>query len=181
MAEKNSEIAVFGAGCFWCTEAIFQGLRGVVSVTPGYAGGEMENPTYKAVSRGNTGHAEVIKIEFDPKIISYENLLEVFFSIHDPTTKDQQGSDVGEQYRSIILSSSESQKKIAEKYIQSLNSSAEQKKPIITRIQPLEIFYPAEKYHQDYYNKNPEQGYCQFVISPKIQKFRGKFSWLLKA
>ena len=177
----KSEIAIFGGGCFWCTEAVFTELRGVISVMPGYAGGVISNPTYKQVCSGNTGHAEVIKIEFDPSQISYTNLLTVFFATHDPTTPNQQGGDVGTQYRSIILYTNENQKSDAEKFIKKVNESASEGKPIVTEIKPLEKFYEAEDYHKDFYQKNPSQPYCQIVINPKLQKLEKQFSALLKS
>lgn len=176
----KTEIAVFGGGCFWCTEAAFKELRGVVSVMPGYAGGTMERPTYDAVSSGKTGHAEVIKIEYDPAQVSYETLLTVFFATHDPTTLNRQGADVGTQYRSIILYTSEAQKKAVEKFIAELNASNVQGKPIVTEVKPLERFYEAEAYHRNYYTKNSDQQYCQAVINPKLQKVRKKFAEFLK-
>jgi len=174
------EVAVFGGGCFWCTEAIFQELRGVISVTSGYAGGSMEAPHYEAVSSGSTGHAEVIKIEFDPQIISYRDLLEVFFSTHDPTTLNRQGANVGTQYRSLIFYTSDEQKIIAGKYIQELADTKIFDHGIITELKPLEQFYTAEEHHQDYYAKNTEAPYCQIVINPKLEKLREKHSKLLK-
>jgi peptide-methionine (S)-S-oxide reductase len=169
---NHLEVATLGGGCFWCTEAIFQMLPGVKSVTSGYAGGTKENPTYKEVCAGDTGHAEVIQIKYDPKVISYEKLIETFWEAHDPTTLDRQGADNGTQYRSIILYSSEAQKAAAEK------SKAEAQKhfrqPIVTEIVPLKRFYPAEDYHQDYYRANPNQPYCRAVIRPKVEKFEKK-------
>jgi peptide-methionine (S)-S-oxide reductase len=171
-ATNSIEIATLGGGCFWCTEAVFQMLPGVKTVTSGYAGGTKENPTYKDVCRGDTGHAEVIQIEFDPKVISYEKLLETFWDAHDPTTLNRQGADHGTQYRSIILYSSEAQKAAAER------SKAEAqnrfKKPIVTEIVPLKKFYQGEDYHQDYYRSNPDQPYCRAVIRPKVEKFEKK-------
>jgi peptide-methionine (S)-S-oxide reductase len=166
------EVATLGGGCFWCTEAVFQMLPGVKSVASGYAGGTKENPTYKEVCGGNTGHAEVIQIGYDPKVLSYEKVLETFWETHDPTTLNRQGADTGTQYRSIILYSSEAQKVAAEK------SKAEAQKrfrqPIVTEIVPLKKFYPAEDYHQDYYRENPNQPYCRMVIQPKVEKFEKK-------
>jgi peptide-methionine (S)-S-oxide reductase len=166
------EVATLGGGCFWCTEAVFQMLPGVKSVTSGYAGGMKENPTYKEVCAGNTGHAEVIQIQYDPKVVSYEKLLETFWEAHDPTTLNRQGADTGTQYRSIILYSSEAQRVAAEK-----SKTEEQKhlgKPVVTEIVPLQKFYPAEGYHQDYYRDNPNQPYCRVVIRPKVEKFEKK-------
>lgn len=172
--------AVFGGGCFWCTEAIFQDLKGVISVMPGYAGGFMNNPTYKEVCEGNTGHAEVIRIEFDSSIITYKTLLEVFFATHDPTTLNQQGNDVGEQYRSIILFTDDSQKKNAQDFIRGMDNSKNFEKSIVTQVKPLERFYTAEEYHKKYFDRNFGQPYCSSVIGPKIKKFREKYSHLLK-
>jgi peptide-methionine (S)-S-oxide reductase len=171
---KQTEVATLGGGCFWCTEAIYQMLPGVKSVTSGYAGGTTENPTYKQVCTGNTGHAEAIQVEFDPQRISYEKILETFWEAHDPTTLNRQGNDVGTQYRSIILYSSEAQRIAAEK------SKAEAQKrfsaPIVTEIVPLKKFYKAEGYHQDYYRSNPNQPYCRAVIRPKVEKFEHKMA-----
>jgi peptide-methionine (S)-S-oxide reductase len=177
---SKNEVAVFGGGCFWCTEAIFQQLKGVVSVSPGYAGGHKLNPTYNEVSTGMTGHAEVTKIEFDPSIIPYEDLLEIFMHLHDPTTLNRQGYDVGSQYRSIILYTNEQQKKIAEKVLLALNASKEFKRPIVTEIKPLEKFYEAEDYHKNYYANNMDKPYCQLIISPKLTHLRQKYSAKLK-
>ncbi|HYE22407.1 MAG TPA: peptide-methionine (S)-S-oxide reductase MsrA [Verrucomicrobiae bacterium] len=174
------ETAVFGGGCFWCTEAVFQRLKGVESVVSGYAGGDMKNPTYEQVSNGNTGHAEVIKVEFDPQVIAYSDLLNVFFAMHDPTTLNQQGNDIGEQYRSVIFYSSEGQKKRAEEFIQELENDNVFSEPIVTSLEPLSQFYPAENYHQNYYDNNRNKPYCQAVINPKVAKLRQKFAMLLK-
>ncbi len=179
--KDNFEIAVFGGGCFWCTEAIFKMLKGVFSITPGYAGGTMANPTYEAVSSGATGHAEVIRIEYDPGAISYQTLLTVFFATHDPSILNQQGNDVGAQYRSIVLYTSEGQKKEAEEFIRELNASHADGKLIVTEVKPLDKFYEAENYHRDYYAKNPGNAYCQVVINPKLEKVQAKFAELLKA
>ena len=169
---NHLEVATLGGGCFWCTEAVFQMLPGVKSVTSGYAGGTTANPTYKQVCSGDTGHAEVIQIGYDPKVVSYEKVLGTFWDAHDPTTVNRQGADSGTQYRSIILYSSEAQKAAAEK------SKAEAQKrfsrPIVTEIVPLKQFYPAEDYHQDYYRSNPNQPYCRAVIRPKVEKFEEK-------
>lgn len=174
------ETAVFGGGCFWCTEAIFRMLKGVRSVVPGYAGGAVKSPAYKQVSSGETGHAEVIKIEYDPAVISYETLLTVFFATHDPTTLNRQGSDIGEQYRSTILYTNDAQRKAAEKFINDLSASSEKGAPIVTEVKPLDTFYEAEKYHRDYYKKNQDQPYCQIVINPKLDKIKKEFAELLK-
>jgi len=161
---------VLGGGCFWCMEALFETLPGVVSVTSGYAGGHVPNPTYKQVCTGTTGHAEVIRIEYDPSRIRYEDLLEAFWEAHDPTTPNRQGNDVGPQYRSIILYVNEAQRRAAEK--SRAEAARKFSRPIVTEIVPLERFYLAEAYHQDYFRKNPEQAYCQFVIRPKLEKFQ---------
>jgi peptide-methionine (S)-S-oxide reductase len=178
---EQTETAVFGGGCFWCTEAVFKMLDGVKSVTSGYAGGNTENPTYKEVSSGTTGHAEVIKIEFDPTQVSYADLLTVFFATHDATQLNRQGNDVGTQYRSIVLYTTEDQKRAAKTFIQELNASSAEGDPIVTEIQPLTVFYPAEEYHQDYYAQNKQQSYCQIIIAPKLQKVQEKFAALLAA
>ena len=177
----GSEIAVFGAGCFWCTEAVFEQLRGVIAVSPGYAGGNVPNPSYGQVCTGRTGHAEVARIEFDPSQISYADLLTVFFSTHDPTTLNRQGADVGTEYRSIILYNSEAQKRAAEGCIEELTGAKAFDAPIVTEVKPLETFYPAEDYHREYYRNNSFAPYCQVVIRPKLSKFHKKFSELLKS
>jgi len=176
----NKEIAVFGGGCFWCTEAVFKMLQGVSSVLPGYAGGTKPNPTYAEVSGGNTGHAEVIRIEYDPKKIKFSDLLTVFFASHDPTTVNRQGNDVGTQYRSVIFYISEKQKEDAHAFIRDLNASSRQGKTIATEVAPLKEFYEAENYHKDYYANNKSQPYCEIVINPKLQKVQEKFAELLK-
>ncbi|KOH45837.1 peptide methionine sulfoxide reductase [Sunxiuqinia dokdonensis] len=178
--KNKMEIATFGGGCFWCTEAVFKELKGVESVTSGYSGGHVINPAYREVTSGKTGHAEVIEIEFDPAVISFQELLEVFWAIHDPTTLNRQGADVGPQYRSVIFYHNEAQKEIAEKIKQKLNDEKVFDKPVVTEITPWENFYRAENYHQDYYENNPNQGYCQFVIVPKLDKFRKIFQDKLK-
>jgi peptide-methionine (S)-S-oxide reductase len=177
---SKNEVAIFGGGCFWCTEAIFQQLKGVISVTPGYAGGHTPNPSYNEVSSGTTGHAEVARIEFDPEAIPYQDLLEVFMHLHDPTTLNRQGYDVGSQYRSIILYNSEQQRKIAEKELKTLTSKKEFKKPIVTEIKPMDKFYEAEDYHKNYYLNNQDKPYCQLIISPKLTHLRQKYSNKLK-
>lgn len=172
---SNREIAVFGGGCFWCTEAVFQRVRGVVSVQSGYAGGNTNNPTDEEVYSGRTNHAEVLKIEFDPSIIAYDELLDIFFHTHDPTTLNQQGADVGTQYRSIILTTTDEQNEFATKAIQRLADSKEFSAPIVTQVQPLKEFFNAEDYHANYYTNNENAPYCQLVIAPKLQKFLEKY------
>jgi len=177
---NNTETIVFGGGCFWCTEAVFETLKGVISVMPGYAGGNTPNPTYKSVSGGQTGHAEVIQIEYDPTQVSLDDLLTVFFATHDPTTPDRQGPDVGTQYRSVILYTTESQKEASENKTKEINNSNPDGKPVVTEVKPLDKFYPAEEYHRDFYAKNPSQAYCQVVINPKLEKVKKDFANLLK-
>jgi peptide-methionine (S)-S-oxide reductase len=177
---NNHEIAVLGGGCFWCTEAVFQDLRGVLTVDPGYAGGTTTNPTYEQVCSGTTGHAEVVRITFDPDQISYQQLLEVFFGTHDPTSLNQQGADVGTQYRSIILYADEAQRQEAEKVKQELETSGAFERPIVTEIKPLDVFYHAEEYHRGYFKRHPEQAYCQAVINLKMKKLREHYHNLLK-
>ncbi|HXG51899.1 MAG TPA: peptide-methionine (S)-S-oxide reductase MsrA [candidate division Zixibacteria bacterium] len=180
MTSGKAEIAVFGGGCFWCTEAVFAQLRGVVAVTPGYAGGETPDPTYEEVCTGRTGHAEVVRIEFDPAEIAFRDLLAVFFATHDPTTRDRQGNDVGPQYRSTILYADDGQRREAERFIAELNQSAVFGKPVVTTVEPLREFYEAEDYHRNYYANNPLQPYCQYTIPPKLQKLHRQFRDLLK-
>ena len=177
---EQKEIAVFGGGCFWCTEAIFTRLHGVESVESGYAGGHTENPTYEEVSSGATGHAESIRIEFDPQQIRFEDLLNVFFATHNPTTLNRQGADVGTQYRSAIFYTSNQQRDVANEFIKKLTEDEVFEDPIVTEVAPLEKFWPAESYHQRYYELNQSKPYCQFTISPKIAKLRQKFTPLLK-
>ncbi len=176
----KTEIAVFGGGCFWCTEAVFKMLRGVSSVLPGYAGGGIENPTYEQVSGGKTGHAEVIRIEFDPTQIRLQDLLTVLFASHDPTTLNRQGNDVGTQYRSVIFYTTPEQKKTAEDFINELNTSSKEGKTVVTELAPLTTFYEAENYHKDYFATHPDNPYCELVINPKLQKVQEKFAELLK-
>ncbi|RMG76236.1 MAG: peptide-methionine (S)-S-oxide reductase [Bacteroidetes bacterium] len=173
---QNIEKATFGLGCFWCSEAIFKQLKGVKKVTPGYSGGHVKNPSYKEVCTGKTGHAEVVQIEFDPNEISYDELLEVFWKMHDPTTLNRQGNDVGTQYRSVIFYHNENQKNKAEYYKQKLDSEKIYDNPIVTEISPFTNFYPAEDYHLNYYENNPQNPYCSLVITPKIEKFKKVFS-----
>ena len=169
-SNSNKELATLGGGCFWCIEAVFESIDGITAVTSGYAGGKTENPTYKEVCSGKTGHAEVVQIEYDPEKISYEEILDIFWKAHDPTTLNRQGADTGSQYRSIILFHNEKQKEVAEKSKKKLENSGYYSDPIVTEIRPLSVFYPAEEYHQDYYAKNPYAGYCSIVIRPKLQK-----------
>lgn len=172
------EIAVLGGGCFWCVEAVFQRMKGVRSVESGYAGGHVANPTYRAVCEGSTGHAEVCRITFEPQVVDYRALLEVFFAVHDPTTLNRQGNDVGTQYRSIILTTSPEQERTARAAISELTAAGAFASPIVTEVQPLEKFHPAESYHQNYFNDNPGQPYCAYVVAPKVKKFLGHFSQL---
>jgi peptide-methionine (S)-S-oxide reductase len=177
---SKTDTATFGAGCFWCVEAVFQQLEGVISVTSGYSGGSIPNPTYKEVCGGNTGHAEVTQIVYDPQKISYANLLQAFWTSHDPTTLNKQGNDEGTQYRSVIFYHNESQKEQAEHYKKELNVSGAYRNPIVTEISPFTTFYKAEDYHQNYFNENGDAPYCQFVIKPKVEKFQKVFKDKLK-
>lgn len=174
----STELATLGGGCFWCLEAVFKDLRGVNRIQSGYAGGHVANPSYKQVCAGNTGHAEVTQIEFDPAELSYADLLRVFFSIHDPTTKDRQGNDIGPQYRSIILTHSDAQRDTAKAVMAEV--APLWGAPLTTEIEPLEAFYPAEEEHDDYFARNPWSGYCQVVVAPKVAKFRKKYADRLK-
>ncbi len=174
------QVATLGSGCFWCTEAFFLKLKGVESVESGYSGGKVKNPTYREICTGMTGHAEVVQVKFNPKEISYEDILEVFWNTHDPTTLNKQGADEGTQYRSVVFYHNDDQKKVAEQYKIQLDKSGTFKNPIVTEITPLSIFYPAEDYHQNYYALNPNQGYCQYVIRPKVEKFNKQYSAKLK-
>lgn len=180
MSNNKFEKATLGSGCFWCTETIFEKLKGVESSVSGYSGGKTVNPTYKEVCSGETGHAEVIQVTFDPSIISYKELLEVFWKVHDPTTLNRQGNDVGTQYRSVVYYHSDEQKKIAEEYKNKLENAKIFKNPIVTEITKFDKFYPAENYHQDYYELNKSEPYCNFVITPKVEKFREVFKDKLK-
>lgn len=175
---SNKQQATFGSGCFWCSEAVFKSLKGVLEAIPGYAGGHTENPTYEEVCTDTTGHAEVVRITFDPQEISFEQLVKIFFSTHDPTTLNRQGNDIGTQYRSVIFYHDEEQKAVAEKVLAEVQPLWED--PIVTEISPLTNFYPAEDYHSDYFAKHPEQAYCSAVIAPKVAKFRAQFAELLK-
>ncbi len=179
-SKNNNEVATFGAGCFWCVEAVFQSLNGVDKVISGYSGGHVKNPSYREVCAGTTGHAEVCQIYFDSNVISFEELLEVFWSTHDPTTLNRQGNDVGTQYRSSIFYHNESQKVLAEEYKVALDASEAFPNPIVTEIVPFETFYEAEDYHQEYFDLNPNQPYCTYVIQPKMEKFRKVFADKLK-
>jgi peptide-methionine (S)-S-oxide reductase len=174
------ETATLAGGCFWCLEAVFQLVKGVEKVVSGYSGGQAENPSYQEVCNGTTGHAEVVQISFDPEIISFEDLLGIFFSIHDPTTLNRQGGDIGTQYRSAIYYHDIAQKAAAEQAIKEIGSSEIWENPIVTEISPLDVFYPAESYHQNYFANNPNQGYCRAVVTPKVTKFRSKYKQLLK-
>ena len=174
------QVATLGGGCFWCVEAVFDEVQGVSDVVSGYAGGSKPNPSYQQVCSGNTGHAEVVQVTFDPARISYREILELFFSVHDPTTLNRQGADAGTQYRSIILYHDDEQKRVAEDLIRELNAAHVFAKPIVTQVVPFNAFYPAEDYHQEYFKRNPYQGYCQVVIAPKMSKFRQHHADVLK-
>jgi peptide-methionine (S)-S-oxide reductase len=174
------EIATLGGGCFWCLEAVYLEAAGVISVVSGYMGGAKPNPTYREVCGGNTGHVEVVQLTFDPAILTYRDILEVFFAIHDPTTLNQQGNDFGTQYRSVIFYHSPEQRAIANEIISELTAEKAFSSPIVTAVEPAPVFYPAEDYHQQYFENNPGQPYCAFVVSPKVQKFRRKFADRLK-
>jgi peptide-methionine (S)-S-oxide reductase len=176
----TEQLATFGGGCFWCTEAVYLRLKGVLGVESGYSGGKTQNPTYSQVSDGDTGHAEVVQVRFDPAQITYEALLEVFFATHDPTTKNRQGADEGTQYRSLVLTHDVEQRRTAEAVKQRLDASKKFPAPIVTEIVPFERFWKAEAYHQDYFAQNPQQGYCRAVVSPKVQKFEKAFKDRLK-
>ncbi len=179
--DRNVEIATLGGGCFWCTEAVFRELNGVEKVESGYSGGAVPNPSYKQVCTGRTGHAEVVQVTFDPNIISFGDILRVFFTVHDPTTLNRQGADVGTQYRSIILYHDNEQKAVAEQVIKEIAGEGIWDAPIVTQILPFDTFYKAEDYHQDYFENNPGQGYCQMIIAPKVRKFREHYREKLKA
>src|SRR5579884_790367 len=175
------ETATFGGGCFWCLEPVFADVRGVVSVEPGYAGGNVANPSYEQVCSGRTGHAEVVQVQYNPSEITYPELLNVFFAIHGPTTLNRQGADVGTQYRSVILYHDDAQKEAAEKAIRDLDASGTHSDRVVTQVVPFEVFYPAEQYHHGYFEANPYQPYCNIVIAPKIAKFRKQHADMLKA
>ncbi len=178
--KEKKEIAVFGGGCFWCTEAVFNMMKGVQKVLPGYSGGKIENPTYEQVCDGNTGHAEVVYIEYDPIQVKYEDLLTVFFGSHDATTLNRQGNDVGTQYRSVVFYTNDEQKQKALDFIQDINTSHVEGKNVVTEVVPFEKFYEAENYHRDYFQKNPYNSYCQLIINPKLEKVQKKYASLLK-
>ncbi|MCL4395444.1 MAG: peptide-methionine (S)-S-oxide reductase MsrA [Chloroflexi bacterium] len=178
-SSENTQTATLGGGCFWCTEAVFDELKGVIQVESGYAGGNAENPTYEQVCSGRTGHAEVVQITFDPNTISFADLLRVFFSVHDPTTLNRQGADVGTQYRSVVLYHDEEQKTTAEQVIKEINGERIWDAPIVTQVVPFTAFYRAEGYHQEYFANNPNQPYCRVVIAPKVAKFRDHYRQML--
>lgn len=180
MTDNNYEIATFGGGCYWCIEAVFQRLDGIVKVESGFSGGQVKNPTYKEVCTGTTGHAEVIQITFDTAKINFIEILKVFFTMHDPTTLNRQGNDVGTQYRSAIFYHNETQKNVSEELITELNNAHVYPNPIVTEVSKFDVFYKAEEYHQNYYNDNSNEGYCRFVIQPKIEKFEKIFKDKLK-
>lgn len=177
----GTEVATLAGGCFWCLEAVYDQFNGVVSVESGYMGGKNANPTYREVCTGTTGHAEVIQVTYDPQVVSFQDLLDVFFTIHDPTTLNRQGNDVGTQYRSAIYYHTPEQKAVAEKTIADLNAEHRWNGPIVTEVTPVSTFYIAEDYHQEYFANNPDQGYCQFVVAPKVAKFRKYYMEKLKA
>jgi peptide-methionine (S)-S-oxide reductase len=178
--KDNFETATFGGGCFWCVEAIFERVNGVHAVVSGYSGGTVTNPDYKMVTSGTTGHAEVVQITFDPEIVTYLELLEIFFGTHDPTTLNRQGADVGTQYRSIVLYHDEEQRRLAQEVIKELDSEGIWSDPIVTELKAFDRFYSAEDYHQEYFENNPNQGYCRLVINPKVEKFEKVFKEKLK-
>ena len=180
MTDPNQLVATLGGGCFWCLEAIYNELKGIIKVESGYTGGPVPNPTYKQVCTGTTGHAEVIQITYDPNIITFKEILQIFFTMHDPTTLNRQGNDVGTQYRSIILYHNQNQKKTTDQVINEITQARIWNAPIITQIIPYNIFYKAEEYHQEYYKKNPEQSYCRIIIAPKIAKLRKQYFEKLK-
>lgn len=177
--DNTKNVATLAGGCFWCLEAVYDELKGVQSVESGYSGGHVLNPTYEQVCRGNTGHAEVVRVTFDPKVITYKDLLNIFFTIHDPTTLNRQGADVGTQYRSAIFYHDEEQKRMAEEVIREITEAGIWDAPIVTEVTPFERFYLAEEYHQEYFAKNPYQGYCRAVIAPKVAKFRKQYQEML--
>lgn len=178
--DQDKEVATVAGGCFWCLEAVYKDLRGVERVVSGYSGGTLPDPSYQLVCTGTTGHAEVVQITFDPQVVSFRELLEVFFTIHDPTTLNRQGPDIGTQYRSAIFYHSPEQKEVAEQVIREMEEARIWEHPIVTELTSLEAFYPAESYHQDYFERNPEQAYCRMVIAPKVAKFRARYLDKLK-
>jgi peptide-methionine (S)-S-oxide reductase len=177
---QKTKVATLGGGCFWCLEAVYEDLKGVLNVVSGYSGGHISDPDYYSVCTGTTGHAEVVQVSFDPEVITFKEILDVFFTIHDPTTLNRQGADVGTQYRSAIFYHSEQQKNISEQVIKDFQTEGIWSNPIITEITPFDVFYPAEDYHQEYYRRNPYQGYCRAIITPKVSKFRRKYANKLK-
>ncbi len=179
MSESNLQKATLGGGCFWCLEAVYQQVRGVVHVESGYTGGQTLNPDYDSVCTGKTGHAEVVQIEFDANVLTYQTILEIFFAIHDPTTLNRQGNDIGSQYRSVIYAHDKEQRMIAQNVIKQLTQGNIFDQPIVTELVDLPTYYKAEEYHQNYFNNHPDQGYCAFVVSPKVSKFRKQFAELL--
>jgi peptide-methionine (S)-S-oxide reductase len=179
MSESNLQKATLGGGCFWCLEAVYQQVRGVVHVESGYTGGQTLNPDYDSVCTGKTGHAEVVQIEFDANVLTYQKILEIFFAIHDPTTLNRQGNDIGSQYRSVIYAHDKEQRMIAQNVIKQLTQGNIFDQPIVTELADLPTYYKAEEYHQNYFNNHPDQGYCAFVVSPKVSKFRKQFAELL--
>lgn len=179
MSESNLQKATLGGGCFWCLEAVYQQVRGVVHVESGYTGGQTLNPDYDSVCTGKTGHAEVVQIEFDANVLTYQKILEIFFAIHDPTTLNRQGNDIGSQYRSVIYAHDKEQRMIAQNVIKQLTQGNIFDQPIVTELADLPTYYKAEDYHQNYFNNHPDQGYCAFVVSPKVSKFRKQFAELL--
>ncbi len=176
--DQNLETIVLGGGCFWCTEAIFKSVNGVKNVESGYSGGKVPNPTYEQICSGNTGHAEVIKVELDPTIVSLRNILVIFFASHDPTTMNRQGNDVGPQYRSVIFYSNNKQKEEAEKIIGEIENSSSSGGKVVTEVKVLENYYPAENYHRDYFKRNPDKAYCQIIINPKLEKVQKEYAEL---
>ncbi len=180
MIEESLQIATFGAGCFWCTEAVFLNVTGVEKVESGYSGGKIKNPSYREICTGTTGHAEVTQITFNPKKVSFEELLEIFWNTHDPTTLNRQGADQGTQYRSVVFYHNDNQKKLADDYKKQLEGSRLFKNPIVTEISPIKDFYKAEDYHQNYFALNPNQSYCEYVVRPKVEKFKKQFGNKLK-
>lgn len=176
-----TKLATFAAGCFWCTEAIFKDVSGVLRVTSGYTGGRVPNPTYEQVSTGTTGHAEGLQVEFDPSVVTFDQLCRIFFATHDPTTPNRQGNDVGEQYRSAIFYHDESQRDVAQRVMRDIASDGLYRQPMVTQLEKFSVFYPAEAYHQNYFENHPDQPYCRAVINPKLAKFRKSFAYLLKS